>query len=96
MKIVTKVKCPGCRLRTDVQCKKPGFMSPVFLTFECDSCESKVSIKLAQNPKDKTSVMVSTLSLTPSMLLMKMLAEEEEEKKKGYEEAPAEGQNEST
>jgi len=71
-------------------------MSPVFLTFECDSCESKVSIKLAQNPKDKMSVMVSTLNLTPSMLLMQMLAEEEQERKKDIELNSVEGANEST
>lgn len=85
--VKTKVECPGCKDKTETHFKKPSLFTPTVTRFDCCGCGSQVMVKFKKLPKTPpTQVNITVLGLTPSQMLLDMLAEEKEHNAKPLEE----------
>ncbi len=64
MKINAEFKCPICDFGTKIRMKRPGFLSPVTISFMCGGCESMLMSKSVPHNKTQLSYTIKLIHVS--------------------------------
>lgn len=91
MRAKLKVKCFACDCKTEVYCKRPGFLETVSVPFTCSGCEAKLMAQISRKKTDwkkkrpvgkkaDIPIDVQIKVLTPSEKFLEIMREQEAER----------------